>query len=325
MSDYHVRKYEESLCDQWEKFVGQCPQATFLHTRRFLSYHQDRFADQSLMFWKGGALVAVLPAAVTLENLDVVSSHPGLTYGGLLATGRTNAAEVRAILESAIVEYWNTGFRKLIYKAIPSIYHRFPYEADVYSLWALGATVSRIDLSSVINLENRGDRGSRRKRAYRKAVREGLVLSSTADNLEALWPVLIRNLVDSHGVKPAHVLSEISTLRARFPEKITCVCARLNEDVVGGVVFFETDIVLHAQYIAASDEGKKLGALDLIFEDAIDKFTSRGGRWFSFGTSTENAGKKLNTGLHVFKSEFGAGTSANTTLEIEFSGAKLCH
>ena len=51
--------------DAWDRLVETAPMATFLHTRRFLSYHGDRFKDASvLLFDQNGAARAVLPAAL---------------------------------------------------------------------------------------------------------------------------------------------------------------------------------------------------------------------------------------------------------------------
>jgi hypothetical protein len=43
-----VAPYSENGSAEWDEIVGRCPMATFLHTRRFLSYHGDRFRDASL-------------------------------------------------------------------------------------------------------------------------------------------------------------------------------------------------------------------------------------------------------------------------------------
>src|SRR5439155_23329853 len=75
--------------DAWDRLVETAPMATFLHTRRFLSYHGDRFKAASvLLFDQNGAARAVLPAALDPENPPRVISHPGPSSGGLVHDGR---------------------------------------------------------------------------------------------------------------------------------------------------------------------------------------------------------------------------------------------
>ncbi len=61
--------------------------ATFLHTRRFLAYHQDRFKDVSLLLANDKGIVGLFPAALDPAEARTVVSHPGITYGGLLHSG----------------------------------------------------------------------------------------------------------------------------------------------------------------------------------------------------------------------------------------------
>ena len=79
MKNYTVRLYEGNDYENWNAFIGQAKNATFLFHRDFMEYHSDRFQDYSLIVLDGEKWVAVLPANV-VENQ--VFSHQGLTYGG---------------------------------------------------------------------------------------------------------------------------------------------------------------------------------------------------------------------------------------------------
>ena len=67
-------------------------------------------------------------------------------------------------------------------------------------------------------------------------------------------------------------------------------------------MLYTTDKVAHAQYIAASTEGKKIGALDFLFDYLIAQNQKA---YFDFGISTEHSGMYLNQGLVQFKEGFG--------------------
>ena len=57
-------------------------------------------------------------------------------------------------------------------------------------------------------------------------------------------------------------------------------------------------------------------ALDAIFEAAIQKAILAEARYFDFGTSNEDGGKVLNSGLYQFKSEFGGGGVAHEFYQL---------
>ena len=46
-----------------------------------MEYHNDRFEDFSLMVYKNGKLIALLPAN---KKDNIVYSHQGLSYGGVV-------------------------------------------------------------------------------------------------------------------------------------------------------------------------------------------------------------------------------------------------
>lgn len=68
---------------------------------------------------------------------------------------------------------------------------------------------------------------------------------------------------------------------------------------------FVTENVVHAQYTAATEEGKKKGAIDLVI-DYIINTAYPDKRYFDYGISTENHGLYLNESLLYQKEGFGA-------------------
>ena len=80
-----IVKYEEKYKNDWNDFLSRSKNGTFLFNRNYMDYHSDRFEDHSLMFFSNNKLVALLPANIK-ENILV--SHGGLTYGGLVVTDK---------------------------------------------------------------------------------------------------------------------------------------------------------------------------------------------------------------------------------------------
>jgi hypothetical protein len=70
------------------------------------------------------------------------------------------------------------------------------------------------------------------------------------------------------------------------------------------MLLYLTPLVIHSQYIAADEEGKQTGAIDLIMHHLLHEMTHRQ-VFFDFGKSTEEHGDKLNENLIHQKEGFG--------------------
>lgn len=311
-----ARAFRGDEAARWDGFCADAYGATFLHTRRYLSYHGDRFVDRSLVIEDGARWLGVLSLAQDPTDPSTVVSHPGITYGGLLHDGALRGDAMVQALRLVLAELRAQGHARLRYKVVPHIYALAPAQDDLYALFRLGAERVRCDLSSCIDLAHRLPTSDRRRRALRKAHEAGLAIAHGNDRLAALWPVLEDNLARAHGLKPVHTRAEIETLADRFPLQLRCLVALHQQQVVAGLVIYRTPRVTHAQYIAASERGQALHALDLLFQRAIDDAQQDGARYFDFGISTVEQGRVLNEGLHRFKSEFGAGGVVHEHYEV---------
>ena len=90
--------------------------------------------------------------------------------------------------------------------------------------------------------------------------------------------------------------------------------------ICAGATIFETRPVAHVQYISASPQGRKQGALDLLFRYLIEeKYVDKW--YFDFGTSNEQAGLKLNNGLQFWKETLGARTRVQRTYRVSTENA----
>ena len=315
-----VRPYSSSDAVNWDNFCANSLQATLLHTRRFLSYHQDRFTDLSLILEQDGKCVGVFPAALSLRDATEIISHPGITYGGLLHQGKLRGQRMLDALKKIKHYYATLGFAKLLYKVVPIIYHQTPAQDDVYALFKMGAERIRGDLSSTIDLQHRLPSSERRRRCLKKALKSGIKIVEGAQYVPALWAVLVANLERKHGVAPVHTLAEIQWLVERFTENICCICGVFDNKVIAGIILFITPTTYHAQYIGSSDFGQTLSALDAVFEYSIQRAHNNCKRWFDFGISTEQDGLIFNENLYQFKSEFGAGGTVHEFLELNLIG-----
>lgn len=273
-----------------------------------MDYHEDRFQDASLLFMEKGKLKGLLPANI---KGDIIQSHGGLTYGGLLHTANTSSEEVEKMLDAALDYYRNIVLAKTLeYRPSPYIYHTYPAEQSLYFLFRRGMTQTACMLSSTIDLHQPLPLSQLRKRCRKKAIQYGVTLHKACQEgqWKLFWKILSQVLLKRHGKQPVHSLTEILYLHNLFPDNIQLIYAENNGDMIAGTVLFITPCTIHAQYIAANEEGKSTGALDLIFTEIIHSSTNTPSspKYLDFGISTEDKGNLLNYGLVFQKEGFGA-------------------
>jgi hypothetical protein len=262
-----------------------------------------------------GHLVGVLPAAADLADRETVVSHPGATYGGIVHGRRLRAGRVVQALEAAVEAYRSHGFRRFVYKLMPSIFHTVPSEDDRYALFRVGAERSRCDLSAAVDLAHRGPVSVRRSRLV-ELEKLGIGIRRDLDDLDAYWRMLTQNLADRHTRTPVHTVSEMRELMNRFPADIVLVTAQLDGELLAGTVLFKTRRVTHTQYLASSQRGRSLRALDYVLEDCISAAANEKMTYVSFGISTNQDCLVLNDGLQRFKMKFGAGSIVHETYTV---------
>jgi hypothetical protein len=310
-----VRKYESTDKELWNNFLENSKTNQFLLSRNFMEYHKDRFEDYSLLVFDEKTLVAIFPA--NIKN-NVVVSHSGLTFGGFIvarAEATKNSIQYFAKLLKFASEH---NIDKIIFKQSPSFYSSVSQDEVDYAMFLVDAKMYRVDIAYAINqqLENKIQYQERRRRAIKKAEKNGVNIIETTD-FSTFWnEILTPNLQSRFGVNPVHSLAEIQSLSINNPNKIRQFEAWQNGVLLAGTTVFETPSVAHSQYISASDEGRKNGAIDLLFHHLISS-TFAHKEIFDFGIVNEEEGRKINMGLLDWKEGFGARAYAHRFYEIE--------
>ena len=266
-----------------------------------MDYHADRFDDHSLMAYQDGRLIAILPAN---RAGDALISHGGLTFGGFVTGEKMRVSAMLDLFAALLRHARDVGVRTVVYKPAPHIYHRVPAEEDLYALFRHRARLVRCDVSSAIRLADRLPLTKGRKCGL-KLARANHVAAGRSDAIEEFMEMEATLLREKYGVRPTHTATEMRLLADRFPENIKLFAAYRGPALLGGVVVFETPRVAHAQYIAATDAGRELGALDAVMDHLLNE-VYRDTAYFDFGISTEQDGRYLNEGLIENKESYGA-------------------
>lgn len=307
-----VERYTPAAREDWDAVVSTARARHFFFDRGYLDYHADRFIDCSFIVRLGGRAVAAFPAS--LHGTEVVS-HGGLTFGGFLSGPQLTTVHAVSALESVAAELKSAGVRQLIYKPVPHIYHVAPAEEDLYALYATGAALVRREVSAVVLPGESPRYADERRRALARAREAGLVVGEDGQ-IEEYMTLLRAVLRERHGVEPVHTETEMRLLVDRFPNNIRLFTARRDGQLLGGVLVYETVRVAHAQYIAASQLGRELGANDVVFDHLLtDVFRDKS---VDFGISNERDGD-LNAGLMRNKEGFGARAVVHDRYLVELS------
>lgn len=296
-----IERYRPELVQTWNTFIKESKNGSFLFDRGYMEYHADRFQDHSLLFYNGDELLAVMPAS---ESSGVLNSHGGLTYGGLVMHKRASASFILSCFEELVNYLKQHGFSTLVYKCIPHIYHNLPSGEDQYALFRYNATLYRRDIGSVIDIANRPTYTKGTKYNLSKGRKNGLRVEKSSD-FKTFMQLEEAILAAKYGTKPTHTTEEISLLAERFPENIKLYLVFREDLCLGGTIIYESNEVVHTQYIGISDEGKEIGALDTVVDYLLQLYAPTH-KYFSFGISTEKDGTYLNEGLIRNKESFGA-------------------
>lgn len=306
---FTVRPYAQSDAEAWDALVLRSRNGNFLHRRGYMDYHADRFVDRSLIVERKGQAIAVFPANI---RDNIVVSHGGLTYAGLIASHDLRAESALAVFDLMGDYYRSLGAERLIYKAAPHVFHSYPADEDLYALHRLGACLRRRDVSSVVSLQEAIPVSDGRRRAIEKARMVGITLQADTDLKD--FHALLSEVLRKHAAVPTHSLDELCVLQGRFPQQITLHEARQEGNLLAAVLVYDFEHVVHTQYLAASSEGRRLNALSLLLADLMGGIYA-GRRYFSLGISTEQEGRVLNGGLVAQKEYFGARAVAHDFYE----------
>ena len=298
---FEIVRYTADKAEEWNKFVAESKNGTFLFDRHYMDYHSDRFEDYSLMFYRDGGLYALLPAN---REDNILWSHRGLTYGGIILNTESTAARIQQLFRELNDYLRADGFIKVVYKPVPHIFHRIPSEEDIYSLFSVcDAKLIDRSISSTLILQYPLKWHRDRRYGINKAKAHDVTVDESQD-LKGFWEVLTFNLRNKYDSCPVHSLEEIELLHDRFPQQIRLFTASKDGKVLGGTVLYITSTVVHTQYISANLEGKQWRVIDALFDYLLHECDWQQ-RYFDFGTSNEEDGRILVEPLIYQKEGFG--------------------
>lgn len=298
-----VKRYAAELSDDWLRVLDGSRNGVFLFDRSFIEYHGDRFTDCSAVAYLDGEPVALLPASTDMAS-GAVSSHAGLTFGGFVMLRELRSAIALEVIDAMLVSLKDWGAKTLIVKMLPQVFCSYPSAEVDYGLSRRGFSITRRDLSSILPLVGSLSYNKSKAQAIKKAKKEGLVCS--AESPARFHALLEEVLRAQHEAAPVHSLPELELLLSRFPDNMFLHAATRDGELLAGTLIFKYGHIWHTQYMAASEAGRGIGALDMVIDEVIHQARVEGVDYLSFGASTEVVGTLLNEGLLWQKESYGA-------------------
>ena len=317
----------------WDDFVAHSKNGTFMMQRGFIDSRDGEFFDCSVMVFDGVALddehcgseltasnlVALLPANWD-EASRTVYAHQGLLYGGLIVCEEVTQKEVVRFMKNILLYYISyLRANQFVYKPIPYIYSNVPSAEDLYALFRAKARLTHRMVSTVVSLRNPLRMETLRMRQARHAIDRGYYIDRMPQgdwkSLEEYWQLLEDVMQRNYQTRPAHRFEEIKSLMENFPAEIKLFLVLHERQIVAGALLFETRLVAHVQYIAATDEATRDGAPDLLLHHLVGE-RYRKKEYVDFGPSNERGGWYLNDALIAQKEGFGGRAVCYDTYEV---------
>lgn len=318
-----IEKFNSENEERWDNFIAKdSVNGTFLHSRKFLNYHEDRFVDHSLLIKKNTNIVSVIPACEIIEDSKrVFYSHKGSTFGGIVINKSFNDINHINSIFSILEEYLKKqDFDKIVLKNTSEIfcegntsildYFYYKYDYKNYNELSL-----YIDFSRYLPIiESNFSASKRRDLKYSLKYDLQFKVLVTDEEVNCFYKLLVQSL-KKHNTKPVHSLEELLNLKNIRLNDIVKFYGIYYKDnlIAGSMVFNFNNNAFHTQYLASDASYQNYYPMNflnynLIKEAYINKF-----KFFSFGINTEDKGKVLNTSLAQFKEGFGAIGSINRT------------
>lgn len=308
---------------EWDDFVfNNKRNGTFLHSRKFFNHNPlNAEQDCSLLFLKKGKIISVLPALlITKEGRMVFHSHPLSTYGGFVLDTKIGVEEAVQIVEATVLFAREIPASEIIIRNPFRIYDQLPSDETDYAMWYYGFCLKERALEITILLNENAqllfEDGT--KRSIKKALKS--VSVNFSDDYSSYWELLTECLIKKHGVHPLHTLDSFMVLRNNIPAQlIKLVTAEVEGIIIGGIVLFISDEVLHAQYIASNADFQDLRPINAVIDFIITWGTKNNFKYLNLGSGNENGGRTINYGLFKFKEGFGGRAILRETMHLDLN------
>jgi hypothetical protein len=302
--------YTSDKAELWDSFVlTGSMNGTVYHTRKFLSYHKDKFEDTSILLYKEDILLCVVPCCY---RNGTNFSHSGATYGGpVIAKCQLSVKDMETIINEIFNHYKGNFECRLandIYFAQPVhlIYYLLSRKLKAHLELSWYVSSGSDIIQSITNKRNK-------KYVFRMMNDLNYVFLSTTNTEDYIefYTILKENLQQNHDTTPTHSLEEFLTLMTALLDKQELFIVKHSKKIVAGVYVIKvTSNCWYTFYISRNINIKNSGtAIIYIMSNIAHIAFKNNAKYVDYGITTENMGSDLNLGLSEYKNESLGGIS----------------
>lgn len=271
--DLTIKKYKENDLNAWEDFVWfHSINGTIYHTRKFLSYHKDRFIDSSIMIYDKTKLIAVFPCC---EINKEYYSHKGSTCGGIVILKKYYELEKLTKIIDAIYSHYDAN---LHIKLSESIYFKYNTTNELLIFVLSQNCKNNKDISLYFNINAnekiidsfpKNDNKRLLLKYINKHDKEMLFhVSNETDDYIMYYKLLEQFLKKKNNVSPLHSEDEFISLKNILHEKQFLFLSKDNNgDILSGaLIFLINSDTYYTVYLMTNYEKKNSSCFYLLYE-----------------------------------------------------------
>ena len=307
-----IRKFNTTNENEWNNFLYLANNSTLFDTLNFLNYHSfEKFNLLNLMIYEDHELLALLPAAIFVENgRKILKSPYGASVGGPIFKAGLSF-EVKNNIISEIISYSKiNNINSINFKLAPTLYYKQPNDDLSFSLFSLGFKLNNRWLTLINTLPDTFEQliekiPIRKRRYFNQALKNKLEFEiGNIDNLTEFYSILLQNRAKFNSI-PTHNLKDLEYLFNQCSPRIKIFFTKSNnKKLAAGLVFELTDNMAYVFYLCHLDEGEIFRCSFFCSMKIQEYYILNNFKYIDFGPSTFND-MSINYGGIKFKEELG--------------------
>ena len=308
-----IKKYTDENLFEWDNFVlNDSLNGTIYHTQNFLSYHKNKFKDESIMIYEKENLIAVFPCCKVNNEYF---SHRGSTCGGLVYLNKYNELNKLTNLIDKIYNYYDNT---LHIKLSENIYFK-NNNNELINFILSQKCKSEQDISLYFNIRKYdniidGFPKNDNKRLLKKYINNkntfsndiSIRVSDDIEDYKIFYNLLTKYLETKNGVKPLHTLEEFIKLKDILKDKQFLLVAKnsKNQILSGTLIFLINNNTYYTVYLMTNYE-EKYSQIFYILYELFEYAKKNNIKFVNLGACSTQGGKEILYNHYKFKSSCG--------------------
>lgn len=268
---------------EWNRFVGECPRASFYHRAEWRRINEECFGHRTayLAAVDGGRFVGVFPM-VRLKSLlfgNVACSMPFVNYGG--PAGESEDVE-DALLEAAaaVADEWRVGYLEI--RSQRHLGERYPCSDHKVSM-TIELAPDPETVMSGFKREHRAE--------IRRAYKNGFTVRFGPGLIDDFYTVLSESWRDLG--TPIYRASYLKAVQAAFPDAHRlCVVYTADGQPVAGALDGIHNGIVEGMWLGMRNEYRKQLVGYVLYWELIKHACEQGYRRFHLGRSSKDSGSE---------------------------------